>query len=54
MSVFVTQYDTDITPLLVKKIEHPIGDYIAKEIVQLKNSLLIHSRKIMVLYLPTN
>lgn len=30
--VFI-QYDTDVTPVLVEKIEGPIGDYIAQEIV---------------------
>ncbi len=28
-----TQYDTDVTPLLVPAIEGPIGDYVANEIV---------------------
>lgn len=35
---YVTKYDTDITPLVVEKVERPIGDYIAKEIVQRINS----------------
>lgn len=35
---FVTQYDADITPLVVEKIERPIGDYIAQEIVQRINN----------------
>ena len=28
-----TQYDTDVTPILLEKIENPIGDYIAQQII---------------------
>lgn len=31
--IFFTQYDHSVTPILVDKIESPIGDYIASEIV---------------------
>jgi len=37
--VVFTQYDSDVTPLLVDAIETPIGDYLAQEIVlRLNNS----------------
>lgn len=37
--IVFTQYDPDVTPILVDKIEVPIGDYIAQEIItRLNNS----------------
>ncbi len=36
--ILFTQYDDDVTPLLVEKIAVPIGDYIAQEIVNRINN----------------
>jgi hypothetical protein len=35
--IVFTAYDTDVTPILIEKIEAPIGDYIAQEIVNRVN-----------------
>lgn len=45
-----TQYDTSVTPILMDKIESPIGDYIAQEIVAHINGSLGVS--VSHIYLP--
>jgi hypothetical protein len=36
--IFAGTYDPDVTPLVMDKIEQPVGDYIAQEIVSRINA----------------
>jgi hypothetical protein len=36
--IVFTQYDPDVTPILIDAIETPVGDYIAQEIIQRINA----------------